>query len=138
MNLIRILTLTALLTLPGFAADKHDHDHGGHNHAAIEVPSTLAELWPAIVSEQATLKKDLETKNGEGVHKASETLVAYVNALPELAPAEKKDRVGGLSRNLAKTYDQIHHLADDGAFEKALSEAKKTDAVIKLLEVQLK
>lgn len=134
-QIIVILLVTSLAAFAGSG-----HSHGTKSHGDVKIPATLPELWTAIQTEQAALVAALEKKDGTGGHNIAETLMAYSNALPgkvEGVDEAKMQRITGQTKNLAKVYGDIHHAAEDAAFEKALKDAAKAASVLKLLEGQL-
>jgi hypothetical protein len=138
-----IIAASILLASAAFASPGggHSHDHGpAGQHTEVKIPATLPELWGAIQAGQAALVAALEKRDGGAAHAAAETMGAYANALPEKTAGldeAKRKRVAGQAKNLARVYGEIHHAADDGAFDKALKEAARAAAVLKLIEPQV-
>jgi hypothetical protein len=140
-KLTQILAILALAVSPALAGagDGHGHSHGS-THSDVKIPATLNELWAGIQTEQAALVAALEKKDGTAGHNIAETLMAYTKALPAKVQGldeAKMQRITGQTKNLAKVYGDVHHAAEDAAFEKALKDAAKAASVLKLLEAQL-
>jgi hypothetical protein len=136
---VLILTMLTSLTAVAGPGDGHGHSHG-HTHDEVTIPATLDDLWAAIQTEQSALVVALEKKDGVGSHTIADKLIAYAGALPgkvEGLDEAKMQRITGQSKNLSKVYDDIHHAAEDAAFEKALKDAAKAGSVLKLLAPQL-
>jgi len=136
-KLANLLTMLLVVSLSAFAGEGHSH---GEEHAEVAIPAALDELWAAIQTEQSALVAALEKKDSEGSHKSADALLAYANALPgkvEGLDEAKRQRIAGQAKNLAKVYDDIHHAAEDSAFEKGLKDSAKASAVLKLLAPQL-
>lgn len=139
-NIIATLILATASAIAG-PGEGHGHDHApAKSHAETKIPATLPELWAAIQKEQTALVSALEKKDGTAGHNIAETLIAYANALP--GKAEGLDdatlkRITGQAKNLARVYGDIHHAAEDAAFDKASKDAAKAASVLKLLEPQL-
>ena len=140
-KLTHILAILTLALSPAFAGAGGGHGHAdAKTHGDVAIPATLDELWAAIQKEQAALVAALEKKDGTGGHNIAETLMAYSNALPskvEGLDEAKMQRITGQTKNLSKVYGDIHHAAEDAAFDKSLKDAAKAAAVLKLLAEQL-
>jgi hypothetical protein len=141
MKIHHLLATLILAAAPAIAGPGEGHGHGqAKSHAEVQIPATLPELWAGIQKEQAALVSALEKKDGMAGHNIAETLIAYANALPTKAEgldAAKLERITGQTKNLARVYGDIHHAAEDAAFDKALKDAAKAASVLKLLEPQL-
>jgi hypothetical protein len=139
MKVHHLIATLLVATLPALAEEGHGHGHG-HGQAEVAIPATLPELWADIEKDQSTLVSALEKKDAATVHTATQSLVAYVNALPSKCTGldqSKLARIIGQTKNLARVYGDVHHAADDGAFDKALVESGKAAAILKLLKPQL-
>jgi len=132
-----ITTLLVLgLTIAARAGEDHDH---GHSHADITVPATLAEVRAGIAEQQKKLTETLAAKDANAAHATTDTLSAYVKAIPAMLPdadEPTKQRITGMANNAAKAWGEAAHHADEGDYEGATREATKADAAYRLLETR--
>ena len=137
----RILTiaLCAAITIGStFAEEKKSEP----SHAKIEVkiPDTAATLWTEIEAKQKIVSEAVTAKKGEGLVEISETLEALVNAVPSKYPdlaADKKKRVEGQIKNVARVLDEMHDAGVDGKWDVAAKKLSQVETAIKLIRQQV-
>ena len=139
MKLTRILTLAACAafastTLPAFAAEK-EHKKSDHG---IKMSDTNEGIVAEIHKHHGEVTEAIKAKNLKTVHDHAEAITALANALPAKVAAEKKARVEGTAKNIAKVADALHHAADGGDQSKTEAQLKKLDAVLAQLDSQAK
>ena len=141
ITLIRTLPLLAgaalLITVPALrAADKKaDHEHG----AEMAKPTTAAAALEQAGKLHMELTKQVKGKNLKSVHDTAEKLTGVLNALPALSkelPADKKARVEGTVKNLAKALDALHDAADEGNQAGSEKQFGSVDSLMKILLAQ--
>ena len=140
MKTTRIL-LTAL-TIPSFAADnpKSGEKEKDHPKVEVQIPDTAAALWTEIDAKIKALTELVTGKKGDAIHVAAETVEALVSAIPakhaDLA-ADKKKRVEGMVKNVARTLDAIHEEAEEGHWDDATKKLGQVQAALKLIRAQV-
>ncbi len=141
LALTRALPLLAgaalLLAVPGLrAADKKaDHEHG----AEMAKPATAAAALDQAGKLHMELAAQVKAKNLKPVHETAEKLTGVLNALPALSkdlPADKKTRVEGTVKNLAKALDALHDAADEGNQAGSEKQLGTVDSLMKMLTAQ--
>lgn len=142
---IHFVTLLVALTIPAFAADEHKHT-GGEKHADhsakidVTIPETTDALWAEIGTRSKALADLVGTKKADGIHEAAEIVEALVNAVPvknaDIAP-DKKKRVEGMAKNIAKALDKVHEEAEEGHWDAAAKTVKQVEAAIKIIGGQI-
>jgi len=139
MKTTRILitaTLTAL-ALPAFAAEKKEPSHA---KIEVKIPDTADALWAEIDARYKALAEIVAAKKGDAVVDAAETVEALVNAVPakhtSLA-ADKKKRVEGQAKNVARVLDELHDAAKDGHWDVAAKKLPQVEAALKIIRGQV-
>ena len=128
----------ALTTTPVFAAEKEKHgEHGKAGHGG-KVPDTAEGIVAEIHKHHGEITETVKAKNLKTVHEHSEAITALANALPAKVAADKKTRVEGTVKNIAKVADALHDAADGGDQAKTEAQLKKLDAVLGQLDTQVK
>lgn len=144
MKTTRIL-ITALLTalaLPAFAAEKPKTGEKEKDHPKVEVkiPDTAEALWMEIDAKTKALTDLVTAKKGDAIHVAAETVESLVSAIPSKHPdlaADKKKRVDGMVKNVARTLDQIHEEAEEGHWDDATKKLGQVETALKLIKQQI-
>jgi hypothetical protein len=134
-----ILTLLALLACSAALLAGESAEHG-HSHEHIVVPATLPEVRAAITAKRAELSTALGAKDAAAAHAATDTLAAFVKAMPAMAEGldeTAKQRVTGMANNAARAWNEAAHEAEHGDYDKAGREAAKADAAYRLMESRL-
>jgi hypothetical protein len=139
MKLTCILTLAACATLavaptPILAAEK---EHKTTEHA-MKVPETTEGIVAEIHKHHSEVTETIKAKNLKAVHDHSEAITTLANALPAKVATDKKARIEGTTKNIAKVADALHVAADGGDQAKTEAQLKKLDAVLAQLDSQVK
>ena len=135
----RLLTIAAFATLactttPVFAAEQ-DHKKSEH---AVKIPDTAQGIVAEIHKHHGEVTQTIKAKSLKTVHDHAEAITALVNALPAKVAADKKARVEGTAKNIAKLADALHDAADAGDQAKTEAQLKTLDAVLAQLDSQVK
>ncbi len=137
----RILT-TALCAAFAISSTFAEEKKGEPSHAKVEVkiPDTAAALWTEIEARQKTVSEAVAAKKGEGLVEISETLEALVNAVPSKYPdlaADKKKRVEGQVKNVARVLDEMHDAGVEGKWDVAAKKFTQVETAVKLIKQQV-
>lgn len=139
---IIIPTILAALAIPAFAADEHKHGEKHKDHPKIEVkiPESADALWTEIDAKTKELADLIAAKKGDSVPTTAETIEALVAAVPakhaDLA-ADKKKRVEGMTKNIARTLDGLHEEAEEGHWDDASKKLAQIQGALKLIKQQV-
>lgn len=134
-NYITVLIIAALCTTltPRFSAAEE-------KKVDVKIPDTAAALWSEIDAKQKAYSDAVTAKKSEGLEELGETLEALVVAIPskyaDLAP-DKKKRVEGQVKNVARLCDAIHEGGEQGKWEDAAKKTGQVDAALKLIKQQI-
>lgn len=139
---ILITAIVTALAIPAFASEKPKAGEKEKDHPKVEVkiPETAEALWTEIDAKTKALTELVTAKKGDAIHVAAETIEALVSAIPgkhaDLA-ADKKKRVEGMVKNVARTLDQIHEEAEEGHWDDATKKLGQVQAALKLIKQQI-
>lgn len=136
--LILIATATMAAAVPTIAAEKKAESHA---EVKVKVPETPEALWTEIDTHLKALSEIVSAKKGESVVEAAETVEAYVDAVPEKYPslaADKKKRVEGQAKNVARVLDELHDAAKEGHWDVAAKKLSQVEAALKIMKGQVK
>ena len=139
---ILIAIIVTALALPAFAAEKPKAGEKEKDHPEVEVkiPDTAEALWTEIDAKTKVLTELLTAKKGDAIHVAAETVEALVSAIPgkhaDLA-ADKKKRVEGMVKNVARVLDQIHEEAEEGHWDVSAKKLTQVEAALKIIKAQV-
>lgn len=150
---ILITALAAVLSFPPLSgaeekkpAAKEEHKHKAgekekdHPKVEVKIPDTAAALWTEIDAKSKELAELVAAKKGDKIHVAAETVEALVSAIPakhaDLA-ADKKKRVEGMAKNVARVLDQIHEEAEEGHWDDATKKLGQVEGAVKLIKAQV-
>ena len=138
---ILIAALLTALALPAFAADEHKKKEGDkHPKVEVKIPDTAEALWTEIDAKTKALTELVAAKKGDAIHVAAETVEALVSAVPskhaDLA-ADKKKRVEGMVKNVARVLDEIHEEAEEGHWDDATKKLGQVQGALKLIRAQV-
>ncbi len=142
MKLTRILTigacaaiaLTGLTTQPAFAAEKEQAE----KKEKTVMPATAEGIMTEIHKHHGELADVVKSKKLADVHVHAFAIRDLANGLPAKVAADKKARVEGSVKNIAKLAEDLDKTGD--ANDQAATEAnlKKLDGVLTALEKQVK
>jgi uncharacterized cupredoxin-like copper-binding protein len=146
------LVASVLLVQPLAASADSGHEHkadsaseGGHSgahgdHAASTPESeSLAGAWAALTAARDAIAGDVEKGALVEVHAKAEPLPALVAALLEQSAdldAEKRARVEGAAKQLARVADALHEAADRGDAARTRKELSRLDGLLELIRAQ--
>lgn len=139
---ILITAIVTALAIPAFGADKPKAGEKEKDHPKVEVkiPDTAEALWMEIDAKYKALTELVAAKKGDAIHVAAETVEALVSGIPgkhaDLA-ADKKKRVEGMVKNVARVLDQIHDEAEEGHWDDATKKLGQVDGALKLIRAQV-
>ena len=129
-----LLSATLCLGTVSFAAEKNEPK------VEVKIPDTADALWTEIDVKFKALSEIVAAKKGEAVVDAAETVEALVNAVPakqtDLAP-DKKKRVEGQAKNVARVLDELHDAAKEGHWDVAAKKLTQVEAALKIIKGQV-
>ena len=129
-----LLRATLCLGTVSFAAEKNEPK------VEVKIPDTAEALWTEIDVKFKALSEIVAAKKGEAVVDAAETVEALVNAVPakqtDLAP-DKKKRVEGQAKNVARVLDELHDAAKEGHWDVAAKKLTQVEAAVKIIKGQV-
>ncbi len=124
--------------------DEHTHEKGKHQHeekkVGVIIPETAEALWAEIDKQHKALGDAVAAKKADGLHELAETLEMLVAAIPakhaDLA-ADKKKRVEGQAKNVARVLDAIHEEGEEGHWDDVSKKLTQFDASLKIIKGQV-
>ena len=142
MKLNRILTigacaaiaLTGLTSQPVFATEK---EHAEKKEKTV-VPETADGIMEAIHKAHGELADVVKSKKLADVHHHAFAIRDLANGLPAKVAADKKARVEGSVKNIAKLAADLDKTGDDNNQAGTEANLKKLDGVLKALDAQVK
>ena len=141
MKLTRILAVGACAafaltgtTQSAFAAEK---EHAEHKEKTV-VPETVDGIMEAIHKAHGELAEVVKSKKLADVHHHAFAIRDLANALPAKVAADKKARVEGSVKNIAKLADDLDKTGDDNNQAGTEANLKKLDGVLTALAQQVK
>ena len=142
MKLNRILTigacaaiaLTGLTSQTAFAAEKEHAEH----EAKLVIPATVDGIMTEIHKHHTELADVVKSKKLADVHHHAFAIRDLANGLPAKVAADKKARVEGSVKNIAKLAEDLDKTGDDNNQAATEANLKKLDGVLKALDAQVK
>ncbi len=142
MKLTRILTIgacaaiaiTGLTSQPAFAAEK---EHAEKKEKMV-MPETVEGIMTEIHKHHTELADVVKSKKLADVHHHAFAIRDLANGLPAKVAADKKARVEGSVKNIAKLAEDLDKSGDDNNQAATEANLKKLDGVLKALEAQVK
>ncbi len=142
MKTSRLLTLgacaafafTGLTSQTVFAAEK---EHAEHAEKMV-IPATVDGIMEAIHKAHGELGEVVKAKKLADVHHKAFAVRDLANALPAKVAADKKARVEGSVKNIAKLADDLDKAGDDNNQAATEANLKKLDGVLTALAQQVK
>ncbi|MEO7317811.1 MAG: hypothetical protein ABIZ56_02355 [Chthoniobacteraceae bacterium] len=125
------LTNTSILR----AAEKKEHAEHAEKTA---VPDTAEGIMAAIHTAHGELADVVKSKKLADVHHKAFAIRDLANALPAKVAADKKGRVEGSVKNIAKLAEDLDKTGDDNNQAGTEANLKKLDGVLKALDAQVK
>ena len=131
MGLCAAIGLTTLTLAPrASAADTEEKEE------AMKIPATVEGIWQGIHEHHMELAEVVKSKNLKDVHVHAFAIRDLANALPAKAAADKKARVEGAAKNIAKLADELDESGDANDQAKTEANLKKLDGLLKMLGAQ--
>lgn len=141
---ILITALLSALALPAFAADEHKHKEGekhkDHPKVEVAIPESAAALWTEIETKTKELGGLVSEKKEAGLHAVTETVEALILAIPAKhadLDGDKKKRVEGMAKTIARTLDSLHEESEEGHWDDAAKKFGQVQAALKLIKQQI-
>lgn len=132
-----LAAILSTLTLSALAEEKKEPSHAP---VEVKIPDTAEALWTEIASQFKILSGIVAEKKNESVVAAAEIVEALVNAVPakesNLA-ADKKKRVEGQAKNVARVLDDLHDAAKEGHWDVAAKKLTQVEAALKIMRSQV-
>ena len=104
--------------------------------AKMKIPDTTEGTFKAIHEHHMELAAVVKSKKLADVHHHAFAIRDLANALPAKAAPDKKTRVEGTAKNIAKLADDLDESGDANDQAKTEANLKKLDGLIKVLEAQ--
>ena len=142
MKLNRILTigacaaiaLTGLTSQTALAAEK---EHAEKKEKTV-MPETAEGIMTEIHKHHGELADVVKSKKLADVHHHAFAIRDLANGLPAKVAADKKARVEGSVKNIAKLAEDLDKTGDDNNQAGTEANLKKLDGVLKALDAQVK
>ncbi len=139
MKLNNLLTIgacaaLALASLNTGTALAEEHEE----KMTMPMPDTVDGIIQAIHKERAELGDTVTAKKLDDVHHHAFAIRDLANGLPAKVAADKKARVEGSVKNIAKLAEALDGTGDAHDQEGTEANVKKLDGVLMVLEKQLK
>ena len=136
--------IAALSAATLYAADEHKHDGKKHDHEEkkvdVKIPENAEALWVEIETKRKVVSDLVTAKKAEGLHEAAESVKILAAAAPakypDLAP-DKKKRLDGQVKNVARVLDDLHDEGEAGDWETAAKKLSQLDAALKIMKSQV-
>ena len=131
MGLCAAIGLTTLTMTPRASAAEKDE-----KEEATKIPDTVEGIWKEIHEHHMELAEVVKGKVLKDVHVHAFAIRDLANALPAKAAADKKTRVEGTAKNIAKLAGNLDESGDANDQAKTEANLKKLDGLLKMLEGQ--
>ena len=125
---------TGITSQTVFAAEK---EHAEKKEKTV-VPATVEGIMEAIHKAHGELADVVKSKKLADVHHKAFAVRDLANALPAKVAADKKARVEGSVKNIAKLAEDLDKSGDDNNQAATEANLKKLDGVLMALEKQVK
>lgn len=137
-NRLITLSLCAAFSFTALSLNTIRAEEKEAEQTAMKIPDTAEGILAEIHKHHAALAETVKNNKLADVHKEAFAVRDLAKALPDKAPADKKQRIQGAVNNIAKLAEELDKSGD--ANDKAKTEAnlKKFDAVIAQLDGQFK
>lgn len=129
-------------TLPPASPTAHaqaQHGEAGTTKAPLPKPASLPDLWKMIDGHHAALTASVQGQRLAEVHEHAFAVRDAVAMLPGFSadlPADKKARVEGAVKNVARVAVDLDHSGDAGKQAPTEANLKKLDSILKQLRAQ--
>lgn len=142
-HIITTIVAAAFCVAPLHGAEEHKHESQKHDHAEkkvdIKIPETVEALWAEINAKHKVLGELVAAKKTNGLHEAAESIKILTGAAaskyPDLA-ADKRKRLEGQAKNVARVLDDVHDEGEGGHWDNAVKKLSQLDAALKIMKDQ--
>ena len=128
------LAITGITTSTTFAAEKEHAE----NKEKMVMPETAEGIMTEIHKHHGELADVVKSKKLADVHHHAFAIRDLANGLPAKVAADKKARVEGSVKNIAKLAEDLDKTGDDNNQAGTEANLKKLDGVLMALEKQIK
>ena len=128
-----VFAITSISTPTSFAAEKEHAEKG-----KVAVPDTAEAIMAAIHKHHGELDAVVKSKKLADVHHHAFAIRDLANGLPAKVAADKKARVEGSVKNIAKLAEDLDNTGDANNQAGTEANLKKLDGVLQALESQVK
>ena len=136
MGLCAAIGLTSLtITTRALAAEKK-MEKMEEKEETMKIPDTADGIWMGIHEHHMALAEVVKSRNLKDVHIHAFAIRDLANALPAKAAADKKARVEGTAKNIAKLAGELDESGDANDQAKTEANLKKLDGLLKMLKAQ--
>jgi len=133
----------AFTVAPLLAADEHKHDGKKHDHEEkkvdVTVPESTDALWAEIDARHKVVRDLVAAKKAQGLHEAAESVkiltAAAPSKYPDLTP-DKRKRMEGQVKNVARVLDDVHNEGEGGHWDDAAKKLSQLEAALKIMRSQ--
>ena len=142
-QIIIAIVAAAFCGAPLYGADEHKHESQKHHHEEkkvdIKIPETAEALWADINAKHKVLGELVAAKKADGLHEAAESIKILAGAAaskyPGL-PVDKRKRLEGQAKNVARVLDDVHDEGEGGHWGDAVKKLSQLDAALKIMKDQ--
>ena len=128
------LALTGIISQSAFAAEKEHAEQ----EAKLVIPATADGIMTEIHKHHGELAEVVKSKKLADVHHHAFAIRDLANGLPAKVAADKKARVEGSVKNIAKLAEDLDKTGDDNNQAATEANLKKLDGVLMALAAQIK
>ena len=128
------LALTGVISQSAFAAEK---EHAEKKEKMV-IPETADGIMTEIHKHHTELADVVKSKKLADVHHHAFAIRDLATGLPAKVAADKKARVEGSVKNIAKLAEDLDKTGDDNNQAATEANLKKLDGVLKALDAQVK
>ena len=141
MKMIKLLAIGACAALAFTtisAQTARAEEPEGAEKSKVTIPATTDGIMQAIHQHHGELAEVVKSKKLADVHHHAFIIRDLANALPDKVAADKKARVEGSAKNIAKLAEDLDKTGDAGDQAGTESNLKKLDGVLMALDRQVK
>ena len=141
MKMIKLLAIgacaaLAFTTISAQTARAEEPEDAGKSK--VTIPATADGIMQAIHQHYGELAEVVKAKKLADVHHQAFTIRDLANALPDKVAVDKKARVEGSAKNIAKLAEDLDKTGDAGDQAGTEANLKKLDGVLMALDRQVK
>lgn len=140
-QIIITIIAAAFCSAPLRGAEEHKHESKKHDHekkkVEIKIPESADALWADVDAKHKVLRDLVAAKKAEGLHEAAESIKILTGAAPGKYPdlaADKKKRMEGQAKNVARVLDDLHDEGEGGHWDDAAKKLSQLDAALKIMK----